>query len=390
MNKLRLSKFGLLIVLSFILISLIARVLLPFADEPDWSFTALNILLGDHPIWSPYYIFRNWLDTLLIDSACEPRAQGSPAKSWIHTSHECSENFEQVLLRWIITLFILTPMFLIIVFRLTFIRFMNVLHIRLSFDEWKHRIDALALSLLLPGMLFNLGNLSVEQLHLVVALYIFLFWSFWFLISSLFLIMLSIDFGNSLVAFFFFGALWFFTHLRILGRWLFFLFIILLVCVPYFFRIEFLDAILNNSFITGEFEEKLLAMKKALYQDDILIKYPVFLRPIITYMSFIFLTPAGVKVTLLYVLFSLTFVWVTLKVIANRDSKADVFWFIPVAVIVFFIFLFPAYANAKYYIFMLPFLIYVSLLFFNKMNIFLFFMAANAFVFLHLLLFRIS
>jgi hypothetical protein len=175
-----------------------------------------------------------------------------------------------------------------------------------------------------------------------------------------------------------------------LGRWLFFLFIILLVCVPYFFRIEFLDAILNNSFITGKFEEKLLAMKKALYQDDILIKYPVFLRPIITYMSFIFLTPAGVKVTLLYVLFSLTFVWVTLKVIANRDSKADVFWFIPVAVIVFFIFLFPAYANAKYYIFMLPFLIYVSLLFFNKMNIFLFFMAANAFVFLHLLLFRIS
>jgi hypothetical protein len=389
MNTLRLSKFGLLIVLSFILISLIARVLLPFADEPDWSLRVPQVLFSDHPVWSPYYIFRNWLNTLSIDdSACI--VQSGPMSLWSYIPHQCNENYEQVLIRWVLTLFILTPMLLIIVFRRTFISFISVLHVRLSFDEWNHRIDALALSLLLPGMLFYLGVLAEEQLYLIVALYIFLFWGFWFLIFSLLLILLSIDSGNILVTIFFIGALWFFTHLRILGRRLYFLFIATLVSLTLFFDFKFSHIFLNADFVTDELKQYYKNIVDVIDAGEFREKYPVFLRPIITLMSFVLLTPSGLKIPLLYVLFSLTLVWVTLKVIAKRDNKADVFWFIPVVVILFFVFLFPTYANAKYYIFMLPFLIYVSLLFFNKRNIFLFFVAADAFVFLHLLLFRIS
>jgi hypothetical protein len=389
MNTLRLSKFGLLIVLSFIFISLVARALFPFADEPDWSFRALDVLFGDHAIWSPYYILRNWLNTLFIDySICA--VQAGPFSMWAYVPYQCNENFEQVLLRWVLTLFILTPMFLIIVFRRTFISFMSALHIRLSFDEWNHRIDALALSLLLPGMLFYLGVLAKEQLYLIVALYIFLFWGFWLLISSLLLILLSIDFGNLLVTIYFVGALWFFTNLRILGRRLYFLFIAILISIAFFFDFKYSDVFfLNNDFVTGELAQKYEDIIKKIDEGQLREKYPVFLRPIITLMSFVFLTPAGVKVILLYVLFSICLIWLTLKVIAKRDNKADIFWFTPFTVIVFIVFLFPTYANAKYYIFMLPFLTYVSLLFFNKANIFLFFIIANALVFLHLLLFRI-
>jgi hypothetical protein len=284
-------------------------------------------------------------------------------------------------------------MLLIIVFRRTFIRFMSVLHVRLSFDEWKHRIDALALSLLFPGMLFYLGMLAEEQLYLIVALYLFLFWGFWLLISSLLLILLSIDVGNSLVVIFFVGLFWLSTHLRIFGRRLYFLFIAILVSLAFFFSYELLDMSVNNSFLRDELSqrsERILNKLNILEESGRLDKYPIFLRPIITFMSLVFMTPSGVKAVLLYVLFSLTLVWVTLKVIAKKANKADVFWFIPVVVILFFVFLFPTYANAKYYIFMLPFLIYVFLLFFNKRNIFFSFIAADAFVFLHLLLFRIS
>jgi hypothetical protein len=45
MNTVLLSKFGLLIVLPFIFISLTARVLLPFADEPDWLVRATDEFL---------------------------------------------------------------------------------------------------------------------------------------------------------------------------------------------------------------------------------------------------------------------------------------------------------------------------------------------------------
>ncbi|MBD3842186.1 MAG: hypothetical protein IE909_09925 [Campylobacterales bacterium] len=204
MNTIRLSKFGLVIVLSFIFISLAARVLFPFADEPDWTVRAPGVLFGDHPVWSPYYIFRNWFNTLFIDqSVCA--VQASPMSLWAYIPYQCNENFEQIIIRWLLTLFALIPMLLIVVFRRAFIGFMTIFKVRLSFDEWNHRIDALALSLLFPGMLFYLGVLAEEQLYLIVALYIFLFWGFWILISSLLVILLSIDFGNSLVAIFFVG-----------------------------------------------------------------------------------------------------------------------------------------------------------------------------------------
>lgn len=385
---LRLSKFGLLIVLSFAFLSLAARFLYPFADEPDWTVRAPSVLFGDHPFWSPYYIFRNWLNTLSIDnSVCA--VQASPMSLWAHIPNQCSENFEQIIIRWVLTLFILMPMLLIIVLRQAFIRFMSVLHVRLSYNEWNNRIDALALSLLFPGMLFYLGVLSLEQLHLIAALYIFLFWGFWFLIFSLLVIMLSIDLGNSVVAIFFIGALWFFTHFSNNGRKKLFLFISLLLCLAYFVNFKILDALLNISFVTVGITQKSLAMLSALDGSELLTKYPIFLRPIISFMSFVFLTPTGVKAPLLYVLFSLYFVGITLKVIEKRNNNVDVIWFIPIAVIVFFVISFPTYSNAKYYIFMLPFLIYVSLLFFNKRNIFLFFLAANTFVFLHLILYRL-
>jgi hypothetical protein len=391
MNTLRLSKFGLLIVLSFIFISLAARALFPFSDEPDWSVRTPQVLFGDHPVWSPYYIFRDWLNTLFIDgSACI--TQSSPMSLWAYIPYQCNENYEQVLIRWILTLFILIPMLLIIVFRRTFIRFMSVLHVRLSFDEWNHRIDALALSLLFPSMLFYLGVLAVEQLYLIVALYLFLFWGFWLLISSLLLILLSIDVGNSLVVIFFVGLFWLSTHLRIFGRRLYFLFIAILVSLAVFFSNELLDMFVNNSFLPDELSqrsERILNKLNRLEESGRIDKYPIFLRPIITFMSSVFMTPSGVKAVLLYVLFFLLFVWVTLKVIAKKDNKADIFWFTPVVLILFFVFLLPIYANAKYYIFVMPFLIYVSLVFFNKRNIFLSLMASNAFVFLHLLLYRL-
>ena len=384
----RTSLHGIIIVLSLILISFFARFLFPFADEPDWTVRAPEVIFGNHVFWSPYYIFQNWLSGLDINQI-KCQVQASPKSLFAFIPSLCTENLYQGFVRWVLELFILIPMFLIIVFRRSFISFMSVLGVRLTFNEWNQRIDALALSLLFPGMLYYLGVLSVEQLHLIVALYIFLFWGFWGLLSGTVVLLLSVDLGNTIVVMFFIVGLWFLTHLRESGRGFYFFSITMLIGLTYVFGLQFFDLFLNIGLLTGALEQKSEAMMSALDGSELLTKYPVILRPIITFMTFVFLTPSGVKVPLLYILFAITFSFITLKVIKEKDKKCDVYWFSPIAIIVFFVVLFPTYNNAKYYIFMLPFLIYVSLFFFDRRSIFFLLIGANALLLTHLFIYRL-
>ena len=388
MNTMRSSNFGIFIVLSFILISFFTRFFFPFADEPDWTVRAPNVIFSDHPFWSPYFIFHNWLSGFNIDhTQCEVQASPMGLSAFI-PSH-CTENLYQGLIRWVLELFILIPMFSIIIFRRAFISSISVLGVRLSFNEWNNRIDALALSLLFPGMVYYLGVLATEQLSLSVSLYIFLFWGFWVLLSGLVILLISIDFGNSVVVIFFILTLWFLTYVRELGRGFYLFAITIGIGFAYFVGFEFLELFLNMNILTGDLEQKSESIASALNGSELLTKYPIILRPIITFMSFVFLTPSGVKVPLLYLLFIMFIFLITLKVIQKKDKKFDYFWFSPFCIIVFFAFLLPTYSNAKYYIFILPFLIYVSIFFYHKRSVFLLFMGANAFVLLHLLLYRL-
>ena len=170
----RISRFGLATVFSFVFLYFIARLLFPFADEPDWSVRAPHVLFGEHSIWSPYYLFSEWFNYLDInESRCQIDA--GAFSLWATISSSCSDGLIQVIIRWTTTLIILSPMFFIVIFRGWFIKFSNTFNLKLSDKEWNLRIDSLAISMIFPGVIYYLGVLSVEQLHLAVALYIFLF-----------------------------------------------------------------------------------------------------------------------------------------------------------------------------------------------------------------------
>jgi len=388
MNKTKISKFGHQSTLIIIVLFFIGRFLFPFGDEPDWSVRAPQLLFGEHPIWSPYYLFSEWFNYLDINtSRCQIDA--GPFSLWATISNSCSDGLLQIIIRWITTLIILSPMFLIIIFRRQFIKFANTFNLKLSDKEWNLRIDSLAISMMLPGMIYYLGVLSVEQLHLFVALFIFLFWGFWLPVLGLFAILLTIDFGNSVVVFSFILLMIIFKRIHQLKRTWFFLGLLSLISFAWIFDYQYVFNILAQlDFLPVKFLDKSESIIDSYNTSELLTKYPVFFRPVITFMTFVFMTPEGIKVPLIYMLFGLFTLILSLKAFKSKDSNIEVFWFGPVTVVLFFIFFLPTYVNAKYYIFMMPFFVYVALRYYSRVSVLILFSFSSFFVFLSLIMFR--
>lgn len=383
----KVSKFGALLVVVFILFSLFARLLLPFADEPDWTIRAYNVLYKDHYIWSPYSIFSEWYNELFIDyRAC--RIQSGVTSFWAFIPYNCTEDVAQILTRWLLTVFILLPLFLIFVFKVSFVSLMHFLGVKLTFSEWSRRIDSIAVSIILPGMMYYLGVLAEEQLFLVVTLYVFLFWGFWFPVFFLLIVLVSIDLGNSIVFSFFVLTMFCILNFLSLSRVKMFALFIVLVLFSFFVGYNFLSFLSQISFLGDGFSSKSDAMFEALDASDLVNKYPIFLRPVITFMSFVFMTPSGVKVPFLYVVMGWTFLVMSFKVLKRGNKVLDCYWFIPIFSVIFFVFLFPTYANAKYYMFVMPFFAYVALEFYSRKNVFFFCFSFSCVVFFYLLLYR--
>ena len=389
MNSTKISKFGLQSTLIIIVLIFIGRFLFPFGDEPDWYVRAPHILFGEHPIWSPYYLFSEWFNYLDINtSRCQIDA--GAFSLWATISDSCSEDLLQIIIRWITTLFILSPMFLIIIFRRQFIKFANTFNLKLSDKEWNLRIDSLAISMILPGMIYYLGVLSIEQLHLFVALFIFLFWGFWLPVFGLFAILLPVDFGNSIVVFSFISLMIIFERIHRLKRTWFFLGLLSLISFAWIFDYQYVFNILAQlDFLPDKFLDKSEAIIDSYKTSELLTKYPVFLRPLITFMTFVFMTPEGIKVPLIYMLFGLFTLILSLKAFKSSDRKIEVFWFVSMSIVLFITFLLPTYVNAKYYIFMMPFFVYVALRYYSRLSVLILFSFSSFFVFLSLLMYRL-
>ena len=142
-------------------------------------------------------------------------------------------------------------------------------------------------------------------------------------------------------------------------------------------------------FLPDKFLSKVEAISNSFNNSELLTKYPVFLRPVITFMTFVFMTPAGIKVPLMYILFGLFTLILSLKVFKSRNDNIDIFWFTPMSIILFFTFIFPTYANAKYYIFMMPFFVYAALGYYSRKSILILFCFSSVFVFLSLIMYRL-
>lgn len=370
MNNLTISKKSLKIVLVYIALASIYRFLLPFGDEPDFLYR-LNLLLEkEHLFYSPYYYFQNTLNSLNWNS---------------------NEYFLKNILRLGMLIFSLSPLFLILIFKKQFINKMIFYDNKVLYIEWRRRIDALSLTLLFPSILFYLGVLGEEQFTLILSLYIFLFWNFKKIVILLLLLMSFIDLGNSLVVLFFIFLVIYFKYINKFGSRIMIYNMFIFILMAYFFGLELIKYIS----MIPVFEDKASSIYEAYTTTYAAItsKYPSFIRPFITIMSGVFWLPSNFFVFYLYPFYFLILFYLNIKSLglinkANTsiDIKNNLRLFLSS---MSFIFIAPLIANgfsvAKYYVFLIPFIMTTSLYFFRFRSIFYFLVISNFLIFLHLL-----
>lgn len=363
-SKLVVNRSGALAVMWFVLLVIIYRLLLPFGDEPDFEVRAWDIVVKEYPWWTPYYWMRSLLSGLDVVSYC--RVDAGVMSFWAKIPSEfCRENYSQIALRVLLTIFAVAPLLGIVLFREGTSRLLSGVT-GVARAEFELRVKAVMLSLGIPGMVYYLGVLSHEQFGLVLSLIAILFLDVWFIFFLIFLLIALLDVGNAVVLLYFFSL---YNVIRFSARVFGFKFGVLLllgsVAFAYIVGFEILGYVQGVGAIQGKAD----AMLEKSLGGDFGDKYPIFLRPVITYMTSIFMTPSGLKVVPLYILYGLLSIAVFRRFVVWMrrewspvervfDLNANNGWVLAtlcgVVSVVSLSFFFPDYSNAKYYMFLAP------------------------------------
>lgn len=381
----RFSLFGLRISLAFCILALAFRVTLPFGDEPDFTVRALELVEVEFPAWTPYYWLSDGLQHLNVYSSCAVLASPTEVFAQIDGA-SCGEGMSQVLGRTLLMVLLASPVLLVVAWRGVGLSVLRAT-VKGKSEELKQRIDALGLSLLVPGMIFYLGLLSHEQLTLLLSLFVFFFWGNWLIVAGLLALIGSLDLGNAVIV-----AAFLVIHaaitraVAILGlKWATVLVGVLLAFV-YVSGGEGFAYIKYFSLL----ESKADAILQKSLDADFFDKYPLILRPVITFMTGIFMTPSGVKVFPLYVIYGVGLLVMLNRLRKSHGARPLLSAMLSVTTtIMFFAFLLPDYANAKYYIFLAPFILYSALKVFSRKWVFATLVGTAWMVPLGLLVFRV-
>lgn len=380
-NMATVSRSGIKVVVLFLFFVVLFRTILPVGDEPDWDVRTFELINDEHPFWFPYSLTLANLSIYDLNTrGCIIEA--SPISYFGSISQQCFGGFAQIAKRSMLTLFVVSPFLLLLIFRRFFWTFLSVIHF-MSRNEYNLRLYAIGNCLIFPGSIYYLGLLSAEQFFLTASYAIFLFWGNYLYIGALLLGLFFIDFGNGIVVFVFVLLLIFLQLLiKRIGIKLTFLLSFSMLYLIYFTGNQLLPLLFDSSNTTlaasnlaGKAEAIYESIEVGGYREN----YPIILRPIITFLSAVFLTPAGVKSIGAYFIASVglftLFYFVRKKLkIANEIEKSKILTFLisPFLLILLFTFLIPNYANAKYYIFTLPFLMYVAVLVFGSQRVLIF------------------
>jgi hypothetical protein len=274
------------------------------------------------------------------------------------------------LLRLIITVTVAMPLLLAVTFRKNFVSLTKLLRYKISYAEWNERLNILSLTLVFPGFIYFFGALAEEQYILMLSTLIFLLWGNIYIIAFLLFLIAVIDIGNFLVVSYFAALLFsldkIINKVKISHVFLTFLLLTIIFAVLNFYILEKLS---NIAFIS----EKTTSIIDAYQDSDVINKYPFYLRPVITAMSFVLFTPAYVKSLLAYIiLFSMVFYTLSIyknqfstsykskhtTPLAYKELKTKTAYFVTAFVsIITLIAILPNYSNGKYYIFLMPFLL---------------------------------
>lgn len=378
------SSFGLLGSILFLVLTFIGRSLYPFGDEPDFVVRAPELINSPHPAWSPYFYIESILDKLSYISSCSIDAAPLSLTFNINSS-TCTETVEQILFRIIIVVFITFPLIFLVTFRKISYNFFSMFSKKIEPYTWNNSLDALTLTLLFPGTIYYLGVLSTEQFVIMLSFFIFIFKNNFFILSSFILIILSLDPGNATVMIIFLMTNFFIAKaFKKFGSKKTIATTFITIFVIYLLGPELLNYSSEIPFLLDKSQAMINVLEKGLAD-----KYPIVLRPFITFMSMIFFTPNYIKIITAYLAVLIFFIVAAIKYkkIASDEKKFSTSMPALLAAlftISLFVFAAPNYVNAKYYLFTLPVFINFFFNIFNKKNILSFCLFLNFLVFFQL------
>lgn len=368
---------------------LMSRLLIPYGDEPDWSIRSLELIAMSESVWAPYYHVSSWIHGITVEpSGCLIEASATTIRG--HFSSGCFSHVSDNFIRLFITFFVVSPIIVLIFFKQTLL---NSGIFGASNDvKTSLRFDALFLSLFFPGVVYYLGVFSPEQLSLVICLLLIIFYDKLILAFALFLLASLVDFGNALVFLLFYlyfrGSLGIVRRLGLRAFLISSIFLILLALIAGYVVLSVFESYgpyLGT--ILAPVLGKASAIFESLEQGGYAEKYPVFFRPLITYMSIIFLLPSGFKAVSAILFTTACILTFGLLFFVNRTYKSktvspEVYLFLlcPVFFVCMMTFLIPNYAFAKYYIFTMPFVLYGFLNFVSFNRCFIVILLINFFI----------
>lgn len=393
LKSFRISRVGLFSCIGFILLSYLARFVLPRGDEPDWGYRSKILADGEGSLFSPYTHFQTLVDRIDTNSfLCE--GSSNLMLLWMHIDSICSDSVSQVFFRLSLTILAVAPVFLLITFRrhVFYINPDESFLLTSAKSQMEARLNAISLSLLFPGMVYYLGLFAEEQFFISLALMSFAFKDSRILFSIILLILFNIDSGNFIVfaGFFIFQYLFLCFYKR-LGAFIFWILLLVLFLCSFVFGFSLVDYIglgaILEYIIPGS-GDKILSISKVLIDEGLVDKYPLYLRPVITFMSFVLFTPSGIKSIFSFLFVAaLLIVGITIYLrkykylhpVARLDGIK--FFILPIFYVTFIVILIPNYANAKYYMFILPMIIYSLLHVFRVHSLLFVFFGLSFFTF---------
>jgi MFS family permease len=398
------SKKGIIYALLFIVFSIIGRTLFPFGDEPDFSYRVDSLINKDHYMWSPYSLTSEIIKKIDTNSNC--KIYSGAFAIWSHIDSEsCTQSIEQILLRVLLTLFVISPILLIIICKQSTYSILSKLHPSISKNEWNSRIETMTYTLIFPSVIYYTGILGEEQFTLILSFLVFIFWRIWWLIFLILTMIGLIDFGNSIIVILFTITTLSMTQVNKHVKFRPILAVaIIFITLTFIFGSSILGYIADLSNLSP-LSSKALAMTELIEEGNYRNNYPTILRPIITYMTSIFMLPSGVKILPLYIFYFLLIVIFSIKITKKYKfikkqtthkkehlqtlKNSLVFPVSAILVILTFVFIAPNYSFGKYYIFMIPFIIHSYILNFGSRHIGKLFIFSTLFTFSNLILFQI-
>lgn len=376
-------RFGLKVSLIFLVLLSIGRIILPFGDEPDFKVRVERLEMVENKFFIPS-VKSNFYKNINSEYSCEIK---SGAKSvFSNISKECYElNLKYFFERIGFTFLTICPLIFFIIFQKK-LYFLTRSYQKISNIDWKRRVDALSISLLLPSVIYTLGWLSQEVFVTVLSFFVFIFWGRIFLILFLFLSIYTLDEGNAIVVMFFSLVLLFFSFLRRLSPKLYLLYVFAFIfCTAAYFLGEELLEILSNFSYLNKISEVQAVLVAGEYYD----KYPLLIRPFITLMSLVFMTASGIKSIFLFIVIIIASIFASRRLANFFYINNSLITLILSAVVTIFLvtITIPTHSYGKYYIFLIPFFVYPLLQVYTRDRLLYFFTFLTMLTYLNIMFF---